>query len=230
MNTSPLGSAWTLPWLPASSGVGCTNCATSVCGAGAAGRRPGRPRATAGGPSARRRCRRCVIVAVGQRGRRRAGRRWRRPGPSLTFELLAADRRDAPARCACSARTAPRCCAPRSASCLRALVDRVEVEVVERPFRGAAACGEVGGAERDVVEAVPLAPHEPGLQVDFLEEAVGDRARARAARRARGRSASGLNTVSSAVSCAREVEVVQVGEVAVAGAHACRSGGRRCRR
>ena len=62
-----------------------------------------------------------------------------------------------------------------------ALVDRVDVEVVERPLRAAAGRRAVGVAERHVVEAVPLAPHEPRAQVDFLEDAVGDGAAARAA-------------------------------------------------
>ena len=58
-NQSPLASAWTLPWLSASSGDGWVSWLTSVAVLRCAFEADDDRHATGGGPSARRRCRRC---------------------------------------------------------------------------------------------------------------------------------------------------------------------------
>ena len=70
-----------------------------------------------------------------------------------------------------------------------------------------------------MVEAVPLAAHEAGAQVDFLKDAVGDRA---AARPADGREVAGdrVERGQQRRVLWRDVEVVEVGLVAVAGVDA----------
>ena len=99
------------------------------------------------------------------------------------------------------------------------LFDGVDVEVVEGPADAGRAGRAVAVGERDVVEAVPLPAHEPGAQVEFLKDAVGHGAVARAAdvgeiapdrgeHRQHGGRAIGY------------VEVVQVGFVAVGRVHA----------
>ena len=70
-----------------------------------------------------------------------------------------------------------------------------------------------------MVEAVPLAPHEPRAQVDFLEDAVGDRAAARASHR-REVAVDRVERRQQRRALRRDVEVVQVGFVAVARVHA----------
>ena len=88
-------------------------------------------------------------------------------------------------------------------------VDRVDVEVVQRPARLVAGRA-VGLAERDVVEAVPLASHEPRSQVEFLEDAVGDGAVVRPADRRR-LQCDRVEDRQQGGALRRDLEVVQVG-------------------